>query len=153
MPLINLPRSRNELIFLLKWISLFLLIFFVSSLRRLQSFDVFWIEYCHSDYSYLALFIFFWTISIKILEFMTFKITIILFIFHFGMRALVVRLRIEIIIYFINFFKFIEITNFVRLMISIKLIIKEFIIFTLIIAAAAIFALATQNKFLHNDFK
>ena len=44
-------------------------------------------------------------------------------------------------------------TNSVKLMILIKLIIEEFIIFILIIIAVVIFARATQNNFLHHNFK
>ena len=43
--------------------------------------------------------------------------------------------------------------NFIKLIISIKLIIEKFIIFILIITADIVFARTTQNNFLHNDFK
>ena len=82
--LINLFRLRIEFIPLLKSNFLFLLIFFILLLRRLQSFVVFWIEYCHCDYICLALFMFFWTILMIMSRFMIFKITIIFLFFIFA---------------------------------------------------------------------
>ena len=84
---------------------------------------------------------------------MTLKITIVLFIFHFRMHALVDRQRIEMIIWLIILFEFIEMTDFVRLLIPIKLIIEEFVILMLIITVAVIFTRATQCNFLHNSFR
>ena len=69
------------------------------------------------------------------------------------MYALVARLLVGIIIWFIILFKFIEMTDFVRLLISIKLIIEEFVVFILIITIVVIFARATQCNLLHNNFK
>ena len=153
MSLISLFRSRTEFISLLKSNFLFLLIFFASLLKRLQSFVVFWIECCHSDHNCLASFIFFWTISMIIFRFIIFKTTIIFFIFHFRIRTLVARRRVKMIIWFVILFEFIEITNFVKLLISIKLIVEEFVAFILIIIVVAIFARATQYNFLYNNFK
>ena len=153
VPLISLFRSKIELTPLLRSNLLFLLIFFASSLRRLRSFVVFWIECCHSDHRYLTSFIFFWAISMIVPRFMTFKTTIVLFIFYFRMRALVSRRRVKVIIWLVILFEFIEMTGFVRLLISIKLIIKEFATLMLIITVAVIFTRATQCNLLHNNFK
>ena len=103
--------------------------------------------HCHSDYNCLALLIFLWTISMIIPRFITFKTMIIFFILHFHMRALVARLRIEMIIWLVILFWFIEMTSFVRLLIPIKLIIEEFIVFMLIITVVITFARATQCNF------
>ena len=84
---------------------------------------------------------------------MTFKTIIILFIFHFRMRALVLRLRIEMIFWLIILFKIIEMSKLVRLLIPIKLMLEEFVVFLLKIMIIVIFARATQRDFLHNDFK
>ena len=69
------------------------------------------------------------------------------------MRALVLRLRIKMIFWLIIFFKIIEVSRLVRLLISIKLMFEEFIIFLLKIMIIVIFTRATQCNFLHNDFK
>ena len=114
-------------------------------LNRILSFEL--------QLSYLISFILFWTISIKMSRLIIFKTTIILFILNFDMRALVLRLRVKIIIWFFILFNFIEMTNFVRLIISVKLIIEEFVTFMLIITADVAFAHAIQNNFLSNDFK
>ena len=153
MSLIDFFRSKTELILLLRSNLLFLLIFFVSSLRRLRSFVVFWIECCHSDHRCLVSFIFFWAILMIMPRFMTFKTTIILFIFHFRIRALVDRRRVEMTIWLITLFEFIEMADFVRLLISIKLIIEGFVDLMLIIIVVVIFARATQCNLLHNNFK
>ena len=149
----NLLRSRIKFILLWRLNSLFLLFFFISLSRCLQSFVVFWIKCYHSNYNCFASFILLWIISIKMFWLITFKTTIIFFIFHFIIRVFVARLRVEIIIWFIILFKFIWMTSFVRLMILIKLIIEEFVIFILIMTAVVIFARATRNNFLHNDFE
>ena len=78
---------------------------------------------------------------------------IIFFVLHFCMRALVARLRIEVIIWFIIFFKFVEMTDFVRLLISIKLTIGRFVVFMLIITVAVAVARAVKCNLLHNNFE
>ena len=69
------------------------------------------------------------------------------------MRSLVLRLRIEMIFWLIILFKIIEMSKLVRLLISIKLMLEEFIVFLLKIMIIVIFARAIQCNFLHNDFK
>ena len=69
------------------------------------------------------------------------------------MRALVGRRRVEMIIWFVILFEFIKMTDFVRLLIPIKLIIEEFIAFMLIIIVVVTFARAAQCNLLHNNFK
>ena len=69
------------------------------------------------------------------------------------MRALVLRLRIKMIFWFIIFFKIIEMSKFIRLLISIKLMLEKFVIFLLRIMIIVIFARAIQHDFLHNNFK
>ena len=153
VPLIGLLRSRTELTPLLKSNLLLLLIFFALSLRRLRSSVIFWIECCHSDHRCLASFIFFWAISMIVPRFMTFKTTIIFFILYFRMRALVDRRRVKMTIWLVILFEFIEMTNFFRLLISVKLIIEEFVALILIITVVVIFARAAQCNLLHNNFK
>ena len=78
---------------------------------------------------------------------------IILFILYFCMRALVLRLRFEMISWFIIFFRIIEMSKLVRLLIPIKLMFKKFVVFLLKIMIIVVFARAIQRNFLHNDFK
>ena len=84
---------------------------------------------------------------------MTLKTTIVLFILHFRMRALVDRRRVKVIIWLVILFEFIEMTSFVRLLIPIRLIIEEFVILMLIITVVVIFTRAAQCNLLHNNFK
>ena len=131
----------------------FLLIFFAPPVKRWRNVLFFCIDSCNFNYHCFISFISFKTISMKMIWLMTFKTTIIFFIFHFCMRALVLRLRIKMIFWFIIFFRIIELSKFIRLLISIKLMFEEFVIFLLKIMIIVIFARATQRNFLHNDFK
>ena len=132
---------------------MFLLIFLISSLRRWRSVVFFCIDNCNFNYHCFVSFILFETILMKMIWFMTFKIIIIFFILHFCMCALVLRLHFKMIFWFIIFFKIIEMSRFVKLLISIKLMFKEFVVFLLKIMIIVVFARATQRNFLHNDFK
>ena len=132
---------------------LFLLIFLTSSLRRWRSVVFFCINNCNFNYHWLASFISIETVSMKVIWFMTFKTTIIFFIFYFRMRSFVLRLRIKMIFWFIIFFKIIKMSKFIRLLISIKLMLEEFVIFLLKIMIIAFFARAIHRDFLHNRFK
>ena len=132
---------------------LFLLIFFASSLRRWWSVLVFCIDDCNFNYCCLASFIAIWAISMIMTRFMTFKTTIILFILYFCMRAFVLRWCFKIIIWFISFFRITEMTKFVKLLISIKLMLEEFITLWLRMIMIVIITRAIQCCFLHNNFK
>ena len=69
------------------------------------------------------------------------------------MRSLVLRLCIKIIFWLIILFKIIEMSEFIKLLISIELMFEKFIIFLLKIMIIVIFARAIQYNFLHNNFK
>ena len=140
---IDLFRSRTEFILLLKLNSLLLLSFFASSLKRLWNFVVFWIECCYSDYSCLTSFIFLNNLDDSSAPIYDTQNNDYFFHFYFGMRALVARLRVKMTIWFIILFKFIKMTNFIKLLILVELIIKKFVILMLIIVVVIIFARAT----------
>ena len=78
---------------------------------------------------------------------------IILFVLYFCMRTFVLRLHIKMIFWLIIFFKIIKMSKFVRLLILIKLMLEEFVVFLLKIMIIVIFTRAIQRNFLHNDFK
>ena len=131
----------------------FLLIFLISSSRRWRSVVFFCIDNCNFNYHCFVSFISLEAISMKMIWFMTFKIMIIFFIFYFCMRALVLRLRFKMISWLIVFFKIIEMSKFVKLLISIKLMFREFVVLLLKIMIIVVFARAIQRDFLHNNFK
>ena len=152
MSLISFLRSRTEFISLLKLNSTFLLIFLF---RRWDVYEA--SSFFKSNTIILIIIILFIYSSLNNFDKNILTCYIqnnnCFFIFHFEMHALVVRLRIKVIICFIIFFEFMKMTSFVRLIISIKLIIEKFIILILIIVAVVIFTRATQSSFLHNNFK
>ena len=132
---------------------MFLLIFFASSLRRWWSVFVFYIENCNFNYYCLASFVASWTISMIMIQFITFKIMIIFFIFHFCMRAFILRWYFKTAFWLTSFFRITEMTKFVRLLILIKLMFEKFIVFWLKIIMLLIITRAIKCCFLHDNFK
>ena len=146
--------SLWKLIYFVTKIESFIFInFFTLSLRRWWSVFVFCIESCNFNYCYLALFIAIWIISLIMIRFITFKTTIILFILHFRMRAFVLRWYFEITFWLILLFRITEITKFIRLLISIELMLEKFVALWLKIIIIVIITRAIKYCFLHNNFE
>ena len=143
----------NLTYFLIRINFLFLLIFFISSLKRWWCFLVFYIESCNFNYCCLTLFITIRIISIIIIQFMIFKITIIFFNLYFCMRAFILRRCFKITFWFTFLFEITEIIRFIRLFISIELMFEELIVLWLRMIIIIIITRATKCCFLHNNFE